>query len=82
MAWQRLSVWFIGATLARLVASFGATLVLYSGSALLTEVGDGEGRRFDEATEIVDIRGGDGELLEIQRGVERVRLVGGFDWKD
>ena len=80
MAWQRLSVWFIGATLARLVASFGATLVLCSGSALRAEVGDGEGRRFDDATVIMDIGGGDGELLELQRGVERVRVVWGFDW--
>ena len=30
----------------------------------------------------MDMGGRIGELLEIQRGVERVKVVGGFDWKD
>jgi len=39
------------------------------------DVGDGEGRRFEEATLIMDIADGEVSQLEIQRGVERVRLT-------
>ena len=46
------------------------------------DIGDGEGRRFDEATLIMDIAGAEVAQLEIQRGAERVRFAGGLTLKD
>ena len=46
------------------------------------DIGDGEGRRFDEATLIMDIAGAEVAQLEIQRGAERVRFAEGLTLKD
>ena len=46
------------------------------------DIDDGEGRRFEEATLIMDIAGAEVAQLEIQRGAERVRFAGGLTLKD
>ena len=72
---QRFGEWFTGATFTQVVAALVAAAVLCSGFVLRGDVGDGKGRRFEEATLIMDIADGEVSQLEIQRGVERVSLT-------
>ena len=81
MGWQRLRDWIFGATLTWFVLMLGETSGFCSWSALHVEVGEGRGSRLEEATLIMDIAGAGGAELEIQRGLERVRVPQGFALK-
>ena len=81
VGWQRFRVWIFGAKLTLLGLTSGKTSELCSCSALHVDVGDGKGSKFEEATLIMDISGCGGVQLEMQQGVERVRVPEGFALK-
>jgi len=71
-------LWSNGLLLTALVSALVSANELCSRLVSRGNIGDGESRRFEEATLIMDIAGAEVASLEIQRGAERVRFAGGL----
>ena len=66
---------FIGSALELLVAMSVNSAGLCSRLTVRVVVGEGEGKRCEEVTLIIEIAGSEGEKLEIQSGDERLRVT-------
>ena len=78
MDWPRLWDCFLNTAFKFLLGTTVKSAGLCFRLTVLVVGGEGEGKRCEEATLIIDIAGSEGAKLEIQRGEERLRVAAGL----